>query len=104
MEEIIKASVNGVPLVVVVMGLVTLAGQFGAKGKVQTASAMLIGLVLGLAYMASQVAFDSYSAVFSSVTFGLTLGLVASGLYDTGMKFSRAAAESRADALEDCPE
>lgn len=90
-------SVKGIPLVLVVLGLVAYLGKLGVKGKAQLISSMLIGLVLGAGYQLSQSVPAGYSGWFGVVIYGLGLGLVASGIYETGMKMAKARADHSVD-------
>jgi hypothetical protein len=74
--------VAGVPLVIVVFGLVEVIKSFGLKGPWLTCLSLLIGLVLGMAYQVAQSGLPAdFAAWFAVAIFGLTLGLVASGFY-----------------------
>ncbi len=74
--------VAGIPLVIVVFGLVEVIKSFGLKGPWLTALSLLIGLVLGACYQIAEAGVPrTFSAGFAVVIFGLTLGLVASGFY-----------------------
>jgi hypothetical protein len=74
--------VNGIPLILVVMGLVELSKAFGAEGKVLTLISFLIGAVLGVLYQVSLGMPVGFAGWFGSAIFGLGLGLVASKVYD----------------------
>ena len=74
--------VNGIPLVLVVMGLVELAKSFGAEGRLLTVISFLIGLVLGVLYQVSLGVPIGFTGWFAAVIFGLALGLVACKVYD----------------------
>lgn len=86
----IKAVVQGVPLMFVVMGLVWMWGKLGAKGKVQLFSSMVTGLILGVGYMVAVTKppigdwWQGYVYWFGNVVFGVGLGLIASGFYEIG--------------------
>ena len=77
------ALVNGVPLVVVIMGLVEFAKKLGLQGKALIVLSMMLGIAFGVAYQVSisGVAGD-FSTWFGYVVYGLALGLTASGIYD----------------------
>lgn len=91
-QLVIGASVGGIPLIVVVLGLVEYIKRLGIKGNRLLVASMVIGLVLGAAYQAYVLASAPgpgpataaawYVAVFGAVVYGLVLGLVASGVYD----------------------
>lgn len=85
-QQFIDASVNGIPLVAVVLGLVTLAGNW-VQGKAKLVVSLLIGAILGVGYQVSVTGVPSdFAGWFGVIVYGLGLGLVASGLYDTGKK------------------
>jgi hypothetical protein len=74
--------VNGIPLSLVIFGLVEMIKSFGVQGKVLTLLSLLLGLVFGLAYQFAQTSFPTdFAGWFSVIIFGLTLGLVTSGFY-----------------------
>ena len=74
--------VNGIPLILVVMGLVEFAKSFGAKGKILSMISFGIGLILGVAYQISLGMPQGFAGWFGSAIFGLALGLVACKVYD----------------------
>ena len=76
--------VSGVPLVLVVIGLVEWLKRFGVAGKLLNASSLVIGLALGVAYQYAQGTPADFAGWFAAGVFGLGLGLVASGIYDAG--------------------
>lgn len=77
-----NAVVSGVPLVLVVIGLVEWSKRIGASGRALQILSMLIGIVLGVLYQYSQQPLEGFSAWFGAAVYGLGLGLVASGIYD----------------------
>ena len=76
------ALINGVPLVMVVIGLVEWTKRLGVSGKALIAVSMGIGLILGVLYQMSVRMPVDFSSWFSAVVYGFGLGLVASGVYD----------------------
>ena len=74
--------VNGIPLVLVVLGLVELVKAFGAQGKLLTGLSFVIGLVVGVLYQLSLFMPATFAEWFGACVFGLALGLVASKVYD----------------------
>jgi hypothetical protein len=82
MEIISESMVNGIPLVLVVLGLVEWSKRLGVEGKHLQILSMLIGVVLGVLYQYSVFPLVTFSEWFSAVIYGLALGLVASGIYD----------------------
>jgi len=79
-----NAIVAGIPLVMVVIGLVEWMKRFGVQGAALNVASLLIGLIAGIAYQISIAMPGDFSGWFSAAIYGLTLGLVASGLYDAG--------------------
>jgi len=77
-----NAVVAGIPLVLVVLGVVQFIKGFGLEGNVVKAISLFVGLVLGIGYQLSLVVPVDFAGWFSTVIFGLTLGLVASGVYE----------------------
>ena len=84
----VKAAVSGVPLLFVVIGLVWVWGELGAKGKAQLVSSMITGLALGLPYMITQTRppvgdwWLSFGYWFAGIIYGLGLGVLSSVLYN----------------------
>ena len=74
--------VNGIPLILVVLGLVELSKAFGVEGKVLTALSFVIGLALGVLYQISLGMPVGFAGWFGAAIFSLGLGLVASKVYD----------------------
>jgi len=75
--------VAGIPLLLVVLGLVEWSKLLGLTGNVLRVVSMAIGVLLGIGYqfsLASPIAFADWFAV---VVFGLVLGLTTSGVYDS---------------------
>lgn len=90
LQSFANASVAGLPLIVVVIGLVTWVSKaFALQGRQSLITSMLIGLLLGGAYQISQAVPINFAGWFAVVIYGLALGLVASGIYDTAKKFSK---------------
>ena len=74
--------VGGIPLLIVIFGLVEYSKSFGLKGHWLTIFSMLLGIGLGIAYKISESGLPvGFAAWFIVVIFGLALGLVASGFY-----------------------
>ena len=74
--------VAGIPLLLVVLGLVQWIKQFGLEGKIVRVISMAVGLLLGVGYQLSIAMPVDFAGWFSTAVFGLALGIVASGLYD----------------------
>lgn len=81
--------VAGVPLVLVVIGLVEWIKRFGVTGKALNAASMAVGLVLGVAYQVAQAVPVGFGGWFVAAVYGLALGLVASGIYDAGVSVAK---------------
>jgi len=75
------AVVNGVPLLVIIIGLVEFAKKFGLTGEACTALSLALGLVLGMLYQLQSGIPAGLAGWFGVVMYGLGMGLVASGLY-----------------------
>jgi len=78
------AIVAGLPLVLVVLGLVEWVKRLGLAGKAVVIVSMAIGLALGLAYQVSIALPIDFAGWFGAAVYGIGLGLVASGIYDVG--------------------
>ena len=79
--------VNGIPLAIVVFGLVEFIKSLGLKGNWLTICSLLLGLALGFGYQVSVTGVPvDFSGWFSAGIFGLSLGLVASGFYNFANK------------------
>jgi len=74
--------VAGVPLVLVVVGLVEWVKSLGLQGVAVKFVSMAIGLVLGIGYQISVAVPVGFAGWFGASVFGLALGLLASGIYD----------------------
>jgi hypothetical protein len=74
--------VDGIPLVMVVFGLVEFVKSLNLSGKFLTVASLLIGLALGVLYRLSLAIPVTFAGWFSAILFGLALGLVASGFYN----------------------
>ena len=77
-----SALVGGVPLILVVIGLVEWFKRLGIPGKALPFISMGIGLVFGVAYQYMLTPLVGFGAWFGAIVYGLGLGLVASGIYD----------------------
>lgn len=82
------AVVNGIPLLVVIVGLVEFAKKFGLKGNGNIALSMGLGVVFGVLYQLSTVGIPvDLSDYFGVALYGLVLGLTSCGLYDVAGRF-----------------
>lgn len=82
MLDLTTLLIGGVPLMLVVFGMVAFCKSMGASGKLLTGLSLGIGLVLGLLYYTSQKMPASYAEWVGAGMFGLAIGVVASGVYD----------------------
>lgn len=83
MLEFSELLVNGIPLVVVIFGLIEFIKSFGLQGKWLTLVSLLLGLAFGISYKFAESGIPvDYASWFAVVIFGLALGLVTSGFYD----------------------
>jgi len=74
--------VAGIPLLVVVLGVVQFIKGFGLAGNAVKLLSLSVGLLLGIGYQLSVTVPVDFAGWFSVSVFGLGLGLVASGIYD----------------------
>jgi hypothetical protein len=82
MDDLTQLLVGGIPLVVVIFGLVEFSKSFGLKGNWLTIFSMLLGLVFGVAFKIATAGTPvGFAAWFVVLVFGLALGLVTSGFY-----------------------
>lgn len=80
-----NAFVAGIPLILVVLGLVEWIKQLGVQGVAIRVVSLVVGLVIGIAYQFSIAQPTGFSEWFAAVVYGLALGLVASGIYDAAV-------------------
>ena len=78
----VEPIVEGVPLVVLILGLVEFAKRFGLSGNLSTALSMALGVVFGVLFQVSLSVPDTLAGWLAVIVYGLALGLTASGLYD----------------------
>lgn len=82
------AMIKGVPLLLVIVGLVEYLKRLNVKGNPLLFASMGIGLLFGVGYMVTQTrppeadAWLVYVYWFGNVVYGIGLGVVASGLFD----------------------
>lgn len=77
-----NAKIVGVPLLLIVMGLVQYIKGFGLSGKAVKILSLAVGFLIGLGYQLSLGIPADFGPWFSATIFGLLLGLVASGVFD----------------------
>ena len=83
MTDLNSLLVGGIPLLIVIFGLVEFSKSLGLKGRGLTIFSMILGVVFGMAFRFSAIGFPpSFGGWFEVIIFGLALGLTASGLYD----------------------
>ena len=82
MTDLTTLLVGGIPLLVVIFGLVEFSKSFGLKGQWLTALSMLLGLGFGFAFkIATEGVPAGFAGWFTVIVFGLALGLTTSGFY-----------------------
>lgn len=107
LDLFVDASVQGIPLVLVVMAAVYFVGRAGVSGRTQLLASLAIGQALGTSYIVTQVrppAGDGYELfvyVFGALFYGLALGLAASGVYEMGKGLVMRGANEAAGQVED---
>lgn len=88
-------SVAGVPLVLVVLGLVTWLWKLGVPKTALQIVSMAVGLLFGGGYQVSALGVPTtFAGWFGVLIYGIGLGLLASGIYETGEKLSAKTAAS----------
>ena len=85
-----SAMVSGVPLVLVVLGLVEWIKSFNITGNWLRIASLATGLVFGGGYMLMQGFPADFSGWFQVIVYGLGLGLVSSGVYDAAKSIKKA--------------
>lgn len=74
---------GGIPVTIVVMGLVEFAKRLGLTGKALLVLSMALGVLFGMGYeVATNGVPADFGGWFAYAVFGLAMGLVASGIYD----------------------
>ena len=82
MTDFASLLVGGIPLLVVIFGLVEFIKSLGLTGRWLTVTSLVLGLVFGIAYQIATAGMPiGFAMWFSVVIFGLALGLVTSGFY-----------------------
>lgn len=77
------AVINGIPLVLLIAGLVAFAKTMGLQGKALTILSAGLGLTFGAALQISQNGVPAdFEAWLGLIVYGLGLGVVTSGMYD----------------------
>ena len=101
-----SVSVAGIPLSLVVLGLVTYLAQLGVTGRGLLISSFAIGLFFGGAYQISELGPPgTFGAWFGVLVYGLALGLFSSGVYNTGKRIvTRALVQLVAPQVDDHPQ
>ena len=83
MTEITNILVGGIPLIVVVFGIVEFSKKLGLKDNALTIFSLLLGLLFGLAFEIATYGMPAaFAAWFEYIIFGFSIGLTASGFYD----------------------
>jgi hypothetical protein len=85
LQAYFSASVAGIPLLFVVLGLVQWCKTYVKDDKAIRGVSMAVGLLLGAGYMIADLGVPAaFAGWFGIAVFGLGLGLVASGIFDVG--------------------
>ena len=75
--------VSGIPLLVIIFGLVEFSKKIGLKGNGLTIFSLILGVAFGVAYqVAASGVPTGFAGWFTVTVFGLALGLTTCGLYD----------------------
>jgi hypothetical protein len=83
MSDLAQLFVGGIPLIVVIFGLVEFSKSIGLTGRILTIVSLVLGLAFGIAYKIAESGLPlGFAAWFVVVVFGLALGLITSGFYD----------------------
>lgn len=80
--------VGGIPLIVLILGLVEFVKKFKVSGNALIVISMVVGTAIGVLYKAS-LEYTLISKYFEWAVFGLACGLAASGLYDFSKSFQQ---------------
>jgi len=74
--------VGGIPLIIVIFGLVEFIKSFGLAGKIVTGLSLVLGVLFGVGYKIAESGTPAtFAEWFAVAVFGIALGLVASGFY-----------------------
>ena len=91
LTTVFDALVNGAPIVVILIALITWACSLGIKGKTQLITGFVLGFVAGAGYLLSELGQPAdFGGWFYLILYGLVIGLAPSGVYETGKKIMRA--------------
>lgn len=99
-----SAAVNGVPLALVVFGLVAWLKKRGVQGGALLTASLCSGLIIGGGYIVTQTRpptgdwWPVYVYWFGVLIYGLGLGLLASGVYEGGKALVASALKKLQDA------
>ncbi len=83
LADLAKTSVDGIPLIIVVFGIVAWLKSRGVNGNNLAYASLAIGLFMGVGAKIAIIGMPAdFAGWFSACIFGLLLGLAASGTYD----------------------
>jgi hypothetical protein len=83
MTDLTQLLVGGIPLLIVIFGLVEFSKSLGLKGNWLTIFSLILGIAFGVAYKFAESGVPSgFAGWFVMIIFGLALGLITSGFYD----------------------
>ena len=80
------ASVGGIPLLVVIFGLVEFAKRLRVTGDALTMLSAGLGILFGVLYQLAQL-YPALVPWLGILIYGLAMGLAASGIYDFAKQF-----------------
>lgn len=80
------AVVGGIPLVVLIIGLVQFLKELGVSGVALRIASAALGLVLGVLYQLSLAMPADLGGYLGVAVYGLALGVTASGLVDAARR------------------
>ncbi len=82
------AAINGISLMVLILGLVEFAKELGVVGKASLVLSMGLGTAAGIGYQLTLAIPVDFAGWLGAAVYGLALGLAASGLYDLGKRLT----------------
>jgi len=82
------ASIGGITLMVLVIGLVEFAKKLGLQGNTSIVAAAVLGLLFGVVYKVMPIMPETYAFWVEAVVYGIAFGLSACGLYDVAKRFT----------------
>lgn len=101
-KEFTEATVSGIPLIVIVLGLTQFIKLlFLARGEIVVrAISAVVGLLIGVAYQYAVLTPQLPSQWLIVAVWGIVMGLIASGIYDVGIGMAIKAGSQVSATLE----